>query len=43
LCNEVTSFYKPIDEAADAGKKDETIAIRKQMATGIGKLEAMTN
>jgi hypothetical protein len=42
LCNEVAGFYKPIDEAADAGKKDETIAIHKQMATAIGKLEALT-
>lgn len=42
LCNEVAGYYKPIDEAADAGKKDETIAIHKQMATAIGKLEALT-
>jgi hypothetical protein len=41
LCNEVAGFYKPIDEAADAGKKDETIAIHKQMATAIGRLEAL--
>jgi ABC-type Zn2+ transport system substrate-binding protein/surface adhesin len=42
LCNEVAGYYKPIDEAADAGKKDETIAIHKQMATSIGKLDSLT-
>lgn len=42
LCNEVAGYFQPIDEAADAGNKAETVAIHKQMAATIGKLEAMT-
>ena len=41
LCNEVAGYYKPIDEAADAGKKPETEAIEKKMADAIGKLKAL--
>ncbi len=42
LCNEVAGYFNPIDEAADAGKKDETTAVHKQMATAIEELEALT-
>jgi hypothetical protein len=42
LCNEVAGYFRPIDEAADAGNKAETIAIHRQMATTIGKLELLT-
>lgn len=41
LCNEVAGYYKPIDEAADAGKKPETEAIEKKMADTVGKLKAL--
>ena len=43
LCNEIAGYFTPIDEAADAGKKDETITIHKQMAATIGKLKALTD
>ena len=42
LCNDIAGYFSPIDEAADAGKKDETIAIHKQMADTIGKLDALS-
>lgn len=42
LCNEIASYFNPIDEAADAGKKDETIAIHHQMADTIAKLAALS-
>lgn len=42
LCNEIAGYFRPIDEAADAGKKDDTIAIYRQMTTAIGKLDALT-
>lgn len=41
LCNEIAGDYKPIDEAADAGKKPETEAIEKKMTDAIGKLKAL--
>ena len=41
LCNEVAGYYKPIDEAADAGKKAETEAIYKKMVTAVEKLKAL--
>ena len=41
LCNEIAGYYKPIDEAADAGKKPETEAIEKKMADAVGKLKAL--
>ncbi len=41
LCNDIAGYFNPIDEAADAGKKDETMAIHKQMAETIAKLEAL--
>lgn len=39
LLNEVAGYYKPIDEAADAGKKSETEAIYKKMGEAIAKLK----
>ena len=42
LCNQIAGYFNPIDEAADAGKKDETMVIHMQMADTIGKLEALT-
>ncbi len=39
LCNELAGYYKPIDEAADAGKKADTEAIHKKMAETIMKLK----
>lgn len=39
LCNEVSGYYKPIDEAADAGKKPETEAIYKKMVAAVEKLK----
>lgn len=41
LCNEVAGYFKPIDEAADAGKKAETEAIHKKMGETIKKLAAL--
>ena len=41
LCNEIAGFFKPIDEAADAGKKAETEAIHKKMGEAIGKLKGL--
>lgn len=41
LCNEVAGYYKPIDEAADAGKKAETEAIHKKMGEAIEKLKGL--
>src|SRR5262245_42147020 len=41
LCNEVAGYYKPIDEAADAGKKAETQALHKKMGGAIAKLKAL--
>jgi hypothetical protein len=42
LCNDIAGYFSPIDEAADAGKKDAMIAIHKQMADTIGKLDAFS-
>ncbi len=42
LCEEVARFYKPLDEAADAKKKAETVALHKQMGETISKLKALT-
>ena len=42
LCNEIAGYFSPIDEAADAGKKDETVAIHHQMAETIAKLEGLS-
>ncbi len=39
LCNEVAGYYKPIDEAADAGKKKETEDLHKKMVEAVGKLK----
>jgi len=39
LCNEIAGYFKPIDEAADAGKKADTEAIHKKMGEAIGKLK----
>lgn len=39
LLNEVAGCYKPIDEAADAGKKPETEAVHKKMGEAIAKLK----
>lgn len=41
LCNEIAGYFHPIDEAADSGKKDETMAIHMQMAETIGRLDAL--
>jgi hypothetical protein len=41
LCNEIAAYFTPIDEAADAGKKEETIAVHNQMATTIARLDAL--
>lgn len=41
LCNEVAGYYKPIDEAADAGKKADTEAIYKKMVAAVEKLKAL--
>ena len=41
LCNEVAGYFKPIDEAADAGKKGETEAIHKKLGAAIGKLKVL--
>ena len=41
LCNEIANYFRPIDEAADAGKKDETMAIHHQMAATIQKLRGL--
>lgn len=41
LCNEIAGYYKPIDEAADAGKKAETEALHKKMGAAIGKLKEL--
>ena len=41
LCNEIAGYYKPIDAAADAGKKDETGAVYQQMNMAIERLEAL--
>lgn len=43
LCNEIAGYFNPIDEAADAGKKDETVTIHHQMAETISKLEALSS
>src|SRR3990172_6803538 len=42
LCNQIAGYFRQIDEAADAGKKDETMAIHMQMAATIGNLEALS-
>ena len=42
FCNDISGNFKPIDEAADAGKKAETVAIHKQMADTISKLDALS-
>jgi len=39
LCNEIAAYFTPIDEAADAGKKEETIGVHNQMATTIARLD----
>lgn len=41
LCNDIIGYFKPIDEAADAGKKAETVAIHKKMGVTIAKLKAL--
>lgn len=41
LCNEISGFFQPIDEVADAGKKEETLSIHKQMADTIMKLKTL--
>ena len=41
LCNELAGYYKPIDEAADAGKKAETVALHKKMGETIHKLKEL--
>ena len=41
LCNEVAGTYQPIDEAADAGKKPETVALHKKMGDAISKLKGL--
>lgn len=41
LCNEVAGYFKPIDEVADAGKKEETEAIHKKMGEAIEKLKGL--
>lgn len=41
LCNEVAGTYQPIDEAADAGKKAETISLHKKMGETIAKLKGL--
>lgn len=41
FCNEVAASYKTIDEAADAGKKAETVAIHKKMGTAIENLKKL--
>jgi len=41
LLNEVAGYFKPIDEAADAGKKAETEAIHKKMGETIAKVKAL--
>lgn len=42
LCNAIAGYFSPIDEAADAGKKDETMAIHHQMAGTIAELKALS-
>ena len=42
LCNDIAGYFSPIDEAADAGKKDETMKIHMQMADTIKKLDELT-
>lgn len=42
LCNDIAGYFSPIDEAADAGKKDETMKIHMQMADTIDKLVSLT-
>jgi len=42
LCNEIAGYFHPIDEAADAGKKDETMAIHMKMVETVGKLDALS-
>lgn len=41
LCNEVAGYFKPIDEAADAGKKGGTEAIHKKMGKAIENLKGL--
>ena len=41
LCNEVAGYYAPIDEAADAGKKEETEAIYKKLTDAIAQLHGL--
>ena len=41
LCNEVAGTYPPIDEAADAGKKAETVALHKKMGEAVAKLKGL--
>lgn len=43
LCNEVAGAYQPIDEAADAGKKVETVALHKKMGDAIAKLKGLVH
>jgi Ni/Co efflux regulator RcnB len=42
LCNEIAGYFEPIDSAADAGKKDATIAIHQKMANTIAQLESLS-
>ena len=41
LCNEVAGIYQPIDAAADAGKKAETVALHKKMGDAVAKLKGL--
>jgi len=41
LCNEVVGIYQPIDAAADAGKKAETVALHKKMGEAVAKLKGL--
>ena len=43
LCNEVAGTYQPIDEAADSGKKVETVALHKKMGEAIAKLKGLAS
>ena len=42
LCNELAGYFKPIDEAGDAGNKAETQAIHKKMGTAIENLKKLS-
>ena len=42
LCNEVAGYFEPIDQAADAGNKTETVSIHKQMAATLARLQELS-